>query len=289
MKQHSGPIGRVATLKLLVHRFAFFGLVAVSFGLMLLGKAETVLVERTRTTVIDAVAPILDVIARPAASIAEVVENVRELAALRAENARLRDDNTRLMHWQTVARRLDHENRSLRAQLNYMPDPDAAFVTSRVVADTGGAFVHSLLINTGSREGVRKGQAVVAGEVLVGRVSEVGLRSSRILLLTDLNSRIPVTIEPSHTKAILAGDNSDRPRLSYVVGGASVSPGDRVVTAGHGGAFPPGIPVGVVAAVTDKAATLEPFVQRHRLEHVTVVDFGLAGVLEFEAQEKPRK
>jgi rod shape-determining protein MreC len=256
---------------------------------MLLGRAETRLVEQARMVVVDAVTPILDVLARPAATIAEGVEHVRDLAALRAENSRLRDENVRLMHWQTVARRLEHENRSLRAQLNYVPDPDPAFATARVVADTGGSFVHSLLINAGSRDGIRKGQAVVAGEVLVGRVAEVGLRASRILLLTDINSRIPVMIESSRTKAILTGDNSDRPKLSYLVGGITMSPGDRIITSGHGGAFPPGIPVGVISAVGEGTAVLEPFVQRHRLEYVTVVDFGLAGVLEFEERESKAK
>lgn len=289
MKQHSGPIGRVATLKLLAHRFALFGLVAASFGLMLLGKADTVLVERVRTAVVDAATPILDVMARPAASIAEVVDSVRHLAALRADNARLREENARLLHWQTAARRLAHENQALRAQLNYIPEPDSAFITGRVVADTGGAFVHSLLINTGARDGVRKGQAVVAGEILVGRIAEVGTRSARVLLLTDMNSRIPVMIEPSRTKAILAGNNDDRPSLEYLASGTSVSPGDRVVTSGSGGAFPPGVPVGAVASVNDGVALLEPFVRRHRLEYVTVIDFGLAGILEFEGQETARK
>ncbi len=289
MKQHSGPIGRVATLKLVAHRFALFGLIAVSFGLMLLGKADTVLVERVRTTVVDAATPILDVMARPAASIADLVDSVRHLVSLRAENAQLREENARLMHWQTAARRLAHENQALRAQLNFVPEPDSAFITGRVVADTGGAFVHSLLINSGASDGVRKGQAVVAGEVLVGRIAEVGSRSARILLLTDMNSRIPVMVEPSGAKAILAGDNDDRPRLDYLAGGISVSPGDRVVTSGSGGAFPPGVPVGVIASAADGVALLEPFVQRHRLDYVTVIDFGLSGILEFEGQETTRK
>lgn len=288
MKQHSGPLGRVATLRLLVQRFAFFALVAASFGLMLIGKADVAIAERLRMTVIDAVTPILDVMARPAATIAQLVENVRELAALRAENARLREENHRLMQWQSVARQLDNENDALRSQLNYVPAPDPSFITARVVADTGGAFVHSLLINAGSRDGVRKGQAVVAGEVLVGRIAEVGHRSSRILLVTDINSRIPIIVEPSRTKAVLAGDNGDRPRLNYISGGASLSPGDRVVTSGHGGAFPPGIPVGVVASVSEGGAVLEPFVHRHRLEYVTVIDYGLPGVLEFGDGVEPQ-
>ncbi|WP_142847274.1 rod shape-determining protein MreC [Telmatospirillum sp. J64-1] len=285
MKQHSGsPVGRLAHLRLLVQRFAFLALVGAAFGLMLLGKADMVLVERMRMSVADALAPVLDVMARPAAGIADIVENVHELANLRAENARLREENAKLLHWQTVARRLDAENRILAEKLNYLPDPEAAYITARVVADTGGTFVHSMLINAGARNGVRKGQAVMSGEVLVGRIASVGQTSARVLLLTDLNARVPVVIESSRVKAILSGDNSDRPRLSYLsgdplAGPPSVAPGERIVTSGHGGAFPPGIPVGVVASVTDGVARVQPFIHRHELEFVTVVDYGLGAVL----------
>jgi rod shape-determining protein MreC len=208
-----------------------------------------------------------------------VVNAVHDLAALRAENVRLAEENARLMHWQTVARELDNENKALRGQLNYTPDPDSAFITARVIGDTGGSFVHSMLLNAGTREGVRKGQAVIAGENLAGRVAEVGDRTARILLLTDINSHIPVVIEGTRAKAILSGDNSDRPRLNYLSPNSNAAVGNRIVTSGHGGAFPPGMPVGVIASIQDGVVRVEPFVHRYQLEYVAVVDYGLPGVL----------
>jgi rod shape-determining protein MreC len=191
----------------------------------------------------------------------------------------LRDENTRLLNWQTLARQLDNENRVLRAQLNYVPDPDPAFITARVIGDTGGAFVDSMLINAGSRDGVRKGQAVTVREVLVGRIAELGTQSARMLLVTDINSHIPVVIEGSRAQAILTGDNENRPKLDFLSPNAAVNPGDRVVTSGHGGAFPPGIPIGVVASVQGIDVRVEPFVNRYQLEYVTVVEYGLPGIL----------
>lgn len=279
MKQHSGALGRLATLKQLAQRFAFLSLATAAFGLMLLGKADTVLVERMRVAVADAVVPILDVLSRPAGAIADVVGAVRELATLRAENVRLREENANLLHWQTLARQLDNENRALKAQLNFLPDPDPSFITARVVGDTGGAFVHSMLLNAGAHDGIRKGQAVIAGEFLVGRIAEVGGRSARVLLITDINSHIPVLLENSRAKAILTGDNTDRPRLSYLSTSSNAQPGDRVVSSGHGGAFPPGLPLGVISSVQDGVVRVEPFVHRYQLEYVTVVDYGLAGIL----------
>src|ERR1700744_2934293 len=105
---------------------------------MLLGKADTIVVERLRVLIDDGISPVLQVLSRPASAVASVVNAGHDLAALRAENVRLAEENARLMHWQTVARELDNENKSLRGQLNYTPDPDSAFISARVIGDTGG-------------------------------------------------------------------------------------------------------------------------------------------------------
>jgi rod shape-determining protein MreC len=268
-----------APVRGLTHRFAFLGLVLAALGLMMLGKADAVLVERLRVQVTDALAPVMEVLARPTAAIARVVDEARELADIRGENERLRTDRERLLGWQAAARRLEVENKVLRQLLGFVPEPDARFITARVIADTGGAFAHSLVLNAGSRAGVGKGQAVVTGEGMVGRIAAVGERSAWVLLITDLNSRIPVTIAPAGIRAILAGNNSDRPRLVHLPPGVAISPGDRVVTSGHGGAFPPGLPVGIVAAVSEAGIDVRPFMDRSRIEYVRVVDFGLQGIL----------
>ena len=137
-----------------------------------------------------------------------------------------------------------------------------------------------MLVNAGTHENVRKGEAVVSGEAMVGRIVEVGLRFARVLLLTDINSRLPVMLANSHAKAIMSGENTDRPRLNYLSPNAVVQPGDRVVTSGDGGAFPPGLPIGVVSSVQDGVARVELFVHRYQLEYVAVIDYGLPGVID---------
>lgn len=288
MKQ-SGAVGRLATLRLLAQRFAFLSLIVAAVALMIVGKADIVLIERTRTVVVDGLTPILDFMSRPAAAIAEVVESMRDLANLRAENARLKAENQRLLHWQTVARRLGAENAILHDHLNVIPDPDPAFITARVVGDMGSAFGHSMLLNAGVRDGVRKGQAVMAGEVLVGHIAEVGEHSARLLLLTDINAKIPVMLESSRTRAILSGDNKDRPRLEYLTSTANVAIGERVVTSASGSAFPPGLPIGAVVSNVDGTIRVEPFAKRHELEFVSVVDFGLGGIMPFDKPPVPER
>ncbi|HEY9079469.1 rod shape-determining protein MreC [Magnetovibrio sp.] len=261
-------------------RVGYLGLVLAAFALMLLGKADILVMERVRASVSDAVAPVLDVLSRPVASVDRAIDELTALSAVRAENARLREENQRLLEWQAAARKLSAENQQLKGLLNFAPGAEPGFISGRVIADSGGAFVHSVLLSAGARDNVAKGQAVITGDGLVGRVHGVGARSSRVLLITDLNSRIPVVVEATRTRAILAGDNSDRPRLIHLPPGVEVSIGDRIVTSGHGGAFPPGIPVGVVSHAGEGSVTVKPYVHRDRLEYVRVVDYGLQGILD---------
>ncbi|MBT4934388.1 MAG: rod shape-determining protein MreC [Rhodospirillaceae bacterium] len=281
MKERSRFTHRVsAPIRGFGQRFVFLALVVAAFALMLVGKADVTMMERFRAQVTDAVAPILDVMSRPVATANEVIAEVRVLGVIAEENRNLRLDKERLLHWQVVARKLEAENKALRAQLKYIPAPEASYVTARVIADTGGSFAHSLLLNIGVQPGINKGQAVVTGDGLVGRIAGVGDRSTRVLLITDLNSRIPVLIEATRTRAILAGNNTNRLRLIHLPPGATVSPGDRVVTSGHGGAFPVGLPVGLVDGVSDAGISVQPFVTRDRLEYVRVLDYGLKGIID---------
>jgi rod shape-determining protein MreC len=282
----TGQISRFGTLKSLLQRFAFLSLIGLTFALMLVGKADTVLVERARDAVTDAVTPVLRLMSEPAAAVSNFVNNLRELAAIREENAELRASNARLLQWQSTAQRLESENKSLRDLTALVPEPAATFVSARVVADTGGAFAQSILITAGQTNGVKKGQVVLTGEGLVGRVMHAGLLSARVLLITDINSRIPVLVGEAGNRAILAGDNGLRPRLLFLGNKTAAAPGDKVVTSGDAEAFPPGLPIGQVARVEDGAVEVEPFVVRDKIQHVRVVDYGLSGILSQQAAAK---
>ncbi|MDH5772599.1 MAG: rod shape-determining protein MreC [Rhodospirillaceae bacterium] len=258
-------------------------LIGASLAMLAVGKANPEMMEGVRSNISDVATPILETLARPISSTEKVISEIGTISEIRNENENLRSENERLLQWQSAARKLEIENRQLKGLLNFAPGAEPGFVTASVIADTGGSFVRSILASAGSRNGVTKGNAVITSEGLVGRVQGVGSRSARILLITDLNSRIPVVIESTRTRAIMAGDNSDRPKLIHLPPGATVSPGDRVVTSGHGGAFPPGIQIGIVTSVDEKGIFLQPFVQRERIEFVRIVDYGLKGILDADS------
>jgi rod shape-determining protein MreC len=191
---------------------------------------------------------------------------------------RLARENDQLLQWQQVALKMSADNRDLRGLLKAVPETAVSYVTARVIANSGGGYVRTVMVNAGTDEGLARGQAAITGDGLAGRLTEVGSRAARVLLITDLNSRIPVVIESSHANAVLAGDNSALPRLIYAGQPETIRIGDRILTSGEGGVFPPGLPVGVVAAL-DQGPRVEPYVELSQLGYVLVVDYGLSGAL----------
>ncbi|MFC3674369.1 rod shape-determining protein MreC [Ferrovibrio xuzhouensis] len=262
-----------APLRALLQRFAFLLLLAAAIGLVIISRTERPLVERTRAVIADIAEPLLTVVAQPVAAVNAMIGWVDDILYVHEENFRLRTENARLLQWQDVSRRLEQDNAALRRLLSAGPDLSQTFVTGRVIADGGGSFVRTVLVNVGARDGVRKGQAAIGEGGYVGRVAEVGQRAARVLLLTDLNSRLPVMLQEGGHRAVLAGDNSDLPKLEYLSGAAKPAVGQRVVTSGDGGQFPAGIPVGEVATVSDGGVRVRPFVDLSRLEFLRLMQF----------------
>jgi len=267
-------------VRLAVQRFSLGLLVIAAFAAMLVGKADTVLVENARVLALDLASPALEAIAGPVAVANRAIADLKEFATLREENARLREENARLLAWQTAARRLENENDRLRDLSQFREGPEASFITARIVGDSISAYVRGALLNVGRRVGVAPGQAVVTGEGLAGRIAEVGDNSARVLFVTDVNSRLPVQIERTRERAILAGDNSTLMRLTLAQTVQGVQRGDRIVTSGHGGSFPVGIPIGEVVQAGDGISVkVRPFADFSRLEFVRVVDYGVTGLV----------
>ncbi len=265
----------LAAFKSLLRWLAYAGLIGLAGGLMLLGKADILPLDRLSLRINDAAIPVLELLSRPADAAAGGLARFGAWTTLAEENARLREDKDRLMRWQAVARRLEAENAELRRLINLAPEPEARFVSARVLADSTGAFAHSLLLNAGRLAGVEKNQLVLTGEGLAGRIVGVSQRASRVLLITDIGSRIPVVVGPARVRAVLAGDNTGHPRLVHVVPGESIVPGDQVDTSGIAGVFPSGLPIGTVDRAENLVFTVKLHVQRSRLEYVRVVDYGI--------------
>lgn len=255
------------------NRVSLIFMVTLAVALLLLGRAETYVFDQARQVVTDLAAPVLELGSRPVAAGRRLVERTDEFAYVFDENERLRQENAELLTWKEKALKLQARLARYEALLNVQLDPSINYVTGRVIGDTGGPFVETFIVNLGHEHGVESGQAVVDSEGLIGRIVSSGERASRILLLTDLNSRVPVTIEPTRQRAVLSGDNTVWPKLEFLPAGSGVVPGDHVVTSGHGGLMPPGLPVGTVIQTENGDLRVQTFSNRNRLDMVRVLQY----------------
>lgn len=257
------------------YRASILVLVTVGLALMIMHKSGNPAVVRLKTHLMDAAMPVLAVVASPFDAIADAGAWISEMAHLRAENVELKNQNVQLLKWQQAAKEMEAENRALKSLLGVVPSTSKHYITARVVSDLGGPYVHSALINAGGQHGIAKDQAVINEQGLVGRVIEAGDTSARVLLLSDMNSRVPVMTEITREKAMLMGTNEPLPVLSYLAAQSKVTVGERVVTSGDGGIFPRGIPVGMVVGVDKGVVTVQPFVDAVSIELVSVIQHAL--------------
>lgn len=240
--------GREKTLR---RRLAQIGLGALALGgaaLMLVDSSGDPRVERVKQAVAERASPALDWASGPVRFFSGIFARSRTAVNIYAENARLRAEVETLRSWRDYASRMQQENERLRGLNNVRPPLRVLSVVGQVIADSADQATQTALISVGSADGVHEGSAALSGDGLIGRVLAVGERSSRLLLLTDSRSRIPVRIEPAGHRAILAGDGGEQPKLVFMQQNVRLNHGDRVVTSGDGGVFPRGVEVGGVAA-----------------------------------------
>jgi rod shape-determining protein MreC len=180
-----------------------------------------------------------------------------------ARMQRLERENRDLQAWRELAERLAERNARYEELLRMPADTFGegaeigGSIAAQLVLDSGGPFMRTLVANAGADHGVRVGYIAINENGLIGRVVSVGRRSSRVMMLDDYNSRIPVMGEASRVRAVLAGQATaapelltgpfqvEAPRLDFIVGAQALREGEQMVTSGDGGLYPRGIPVGV--------------------------------------------
>ncbi len=258
---YSGPVRRLLTGLVVLLLIAIF----------LVWRIDSPRAERLRSAVVDAIVPSLDWAMVPVTKGADMLENARSYSRIYEQNQELRRELRQMRAWREAALQLEQENAKLLDLNKVRLDPKLTFVTGVVLADSGSPFRQSVLLNVGARDGIRDGWATTDGLGLVGRISGVGENSSRVLLLTDPESRVPVTIQPSGQVAVLSGDNTRLPLVDFVEVPEAIRPGDRVISSGDGDVFPAGLLVGQVALGPDRRLRIRLAADYERLEFLRVL------------------
>lgn len=246
-------------------------LVFVLLGIFLVWRIDSPRVERYRMMVIDRVVPSFDWAMAPVTGLVNMVRDFQSYSQLVAQNSDLRRELQQMKAWKEAALQLEQENAKLLGLNNVRLDPQLTYVTGVVMTDSGSPFRQSVLLNVGNRDGIVDGWPAMDGIGLVGRISGVGKKTARVILLTDTSSRIPITIQPSGQRAIIAGDNTLNPPIEFLESPDAVRPGDRVVTSGDGGVFPADLLVGQVALGVDRRLRVRLSADYERLEFLRVL------------------
>ena len=246
-------------------------IVLALIALFVVWRIDSPRVERLRAQAIDTFVPSFEWAMAPITGAANLVSDFQSYQQLRAQNGDLRRELQQMKAWREAALQLEQENAKLRDLNNVSLDPQLTFITGVVITDSGSPFRQSVLVNVGARDGIVDGWPAMDGIGLVGRIAGVGRETSRVLLLTDTSSRIPVIIQPSGQRAILAGDNTIAPPIEFLENTALVRPGDRVVSSGDGGVFPADLLVGQVVLGTDERLRVRLAADYERLEFLRVL------------------
>ena len=191
-----------------------------------------------------------------------VAENRRLKARIR-ELERVRDD--------VVA--LRNVNARYEQLLQLRTEPQVPMISARVVTDVRGPFSNARLADAGRERGVKAGYPVLSDHGVVGRVVGVGRNVSRVLLLSDVDSRTPVLIDRTGARAILTGDGGGAPRMEYLRGVDPVKQGDVVLTSGDGGLYPRGLPVGVAAKDIRGGWRVRLYAEGQDVDYVRILAF----------------
>src|SRR5260370_4136141 len=146
-----------------IERMSLILLVVISAVMIIVGRVDLGVCQYLRTSVMGAAAPALDMLSRPAAALDAAADRVRGFITVYRDNIRLAEENERLLGWQQVALKLSAENAELRDLSKLVPEPAISFVTARVIADSGGAYARSVMVNAGRDNGVARGQSAPTG------------------------------------------------------------------------------------------------------------------------------
>lgn len=289
-EDYVGPLRRLVTFVVLL----------CLIGLFILWRIDSPRVERFRAQVIDRVMPGFSWAMAPVTASVNLIRDFQSYQSLYEQNQELRRELQQMKSWKEAALQLEQENARLLDLNNVRLDPQLTYVTGVVLADSGSPFRQSLLLNVGKRDGIQDGWAAMDGLGLVGRISGVGERTSRVIMLTDTSSKVPALIQPSGQRALVVGDNSMAPPIDFLEDADQVRPGDRVITSGDAGVLPPGLVIGQVAKDPGGRLRVRLSADIERLEFLRVLrdhgtpEVGSAGALvvppgaiEDEVEETP--
>ena len=237
-------------------RFSLFVLVILSVVLIFVETIETRPLNKVRSFVKDVVYRSATIVSFPLKSVNNFADFLENHLNLYSNYNELIKENNELKNNISKTDFLELENSQLRKLIDEQIESPSNLVSARVMIDKQSPYLNSFVINIGSNKGIKNGMAVLDGKNFIGRIVDVNFFSSRVLLVSDLNSKIPVLSEPSGSHAILSGRGTNEPTLEYLSKNNNIQDGDKIYTSGKEGIFTPGLVVGKAKIEKNKIKVL---------------------------------
>ena len=235
-------------------RFSLLALVVLSIIFIFVETVETKPLNYIRSFIKDTIYRGSLVVSLPSKSFSSFTNIISEHINVYSSYSELKKENKELKNNISKSDFLELENTQLRKLIEEQVSSSSNLVSARIMLDKQSPYLNSLIINIGSNKNIKNGMAVLDGKNFIGRIVDVNFFSSRVLLVSDLNSKIPIISAPSAHHAILTGHGENALSLEYLPETHNIKDGDKIYTSGKEGIFSPGIPIGVVKIENDIVA-----------------------------------
>ena len=275
MKRRRVLFIQLSQFRLFMRRLVVALVVLSAFFLIVLRKANNAHLNTTEDIASKILNPVIRTMQLPADGVYFVYKKIKDIVFVYNQNERLKKDLQDFDLLYDKLYTLEIENEVLAEMLHYKLPDDVKFFTAKVIAIQGDGFSHSLIVHLADNQTAKKGQIVLHKKNVIGRVESVSDSYARIMPITDINSKIPVFIKQTKTRAILAGNNTTTMDLLYSSSGIRLKVGDEILTSGIGGIFPTGLPIGYISEVSEDTIKVKPFDLIKNIEYVRIADYGI--------------
>lgn len=217
--------------------------------------------------------PVVQTVATPINTTIDIFINLKQLIIAKRENKKLREELATLQNYYINSLAIHQENKELRDALNFVKSKTENYKIARIIGMSHQSFNHKLLIDAGKNRNIKEGQLIAGNRGVIGRVAEVFDDKSRVLLITDTNSRIPIIASKARNRGILTGNNSNLMEILYLPKNHQITLGDKIFTSSDGDVIPPGILVGIVKKINRNGVFVIGVEDINSSNIVTIIDY----------------
>ena len=258
-------------------KFSLLSLITLSIIILILSSFDYKIIKTVRSGINEIIYRGSFVISAPEKIVKNLNTVIRNHFGLYSNSKKLEKELNEYRSQKISLDILKFENQKFRQQLDdYLISTEIVF--SKIIIDNKSPFLRSIVINKGSRDGIKSGMAVLDQQYLVGKVIEVNFGTSRVLLLSDINSNIPITISPGNLLAIATGTGKDQAKVNFLkkTHFDKITNASLVYSSGTGGLIKSGVPIGRITnfdSKIDEDINIEFFSDFSQLQYVSVVAF----------------